>query len=191
MSSNNDTDMAARHIGKERLAHTNLLGRPVVDYEHNMDINLLGQPQWPLKKTLSAFVGLSLVVYMVCAAETVYNQSLGDLKQEFNTKIFSQWMGASFLLTCTIVQPIWVVLTERFSRTWLLLFSILIFMAFSVMVALSRSMIVMCVGRALQGVGGAGMMPLASVMLTDILTPRQRGFYMGLFGAVIILGKWT
>ncbi|KAJ2753751.1 hypothetical protein GGI19_002910 [Coemansia pectinata] len=59
------------------------------------------------------------------------------------------------------------------------------------MVATSQSMIVMCVGRALQGVGGAGMMPLASVMLTDILTPQQRGFYMGLFGAVIILGKWT
>ncbi|KAJ1997771.1 hypothetical protein GGI04_005280, partial [Coemansia thaxteri] len=59
------------------------------------------------------------------------------------------------------------------------------------MVAASKSMVVMCVGRAFQGVGGAGMMPLSSVILTDILTPAQRGLYMGIFGAVIILGKWT
>ncbi|KAJ2864928.1 hypothetical protein GGH94_002575 [Coemansia aciculifera] len=64
-------------------------------------------------------------------------------------------------------------------------------MAFSTMVAVSNSMIVMCVGRALQGVGGAGMMPLALVVLTDILTPGQRGFYMGMLGAVIILATWT
>ncbi|KAJ2801775.1 hypothetical protein H4S07_004844 [Coemansia furcata] len=59
------------------------------------------------------------------------------------------------------------------------------------MVAVSPSMIVVCVGRALQGVGGAGMMPLALVVLTDILTPGQRGFFMGLLGAVIILATWT
>ncbi|KAJ2744730.1 hypothetical protein GGI20_002745, partial [Coemansia sp. BCRC 34301] len=64
-------------------------------------------------------------------------------------------------------------------------------MLFSGMIAVSQSMLALCVGRALQGVGGAGMMPLASVVLTDILTPNQRGFYMGLFGAVIILGKWA
>ncbi|KAJ1650475.1 hypothetical protein GGF38_005818, partial [Coemansia sp. RSA 25] len=64
-------------------------------------------------------------------------------------------------------------------------------MAFSVMVAVSDSMIVLCVGRALQGVGGAGMMPLALVVLTDILTPSQRGLYMGVLGAVIILATWT
>ncbi|KAJ1998825.1 hypothetical protein GGI04_004833, partial [Coemansia thaxteri] len=157
----------------------------------DMDHNLLGQPKWPLWKTLLAFLGLSLVMFMVCAAETILAQILGTLKSEFGTQVFAQWVEAAFLLTCVMVQPIWVKLAEKFGRPWPLFISIVIFMAFSIMVAASKSMVVMCVGRAFQGVGGAGMMPLSLVVLTDILTPAQRGLYMGLLGAVIILGKWT
>lgn len=157
-------------------------------FEHH---NLLGQPQWALWKTLATFLGLALVMYMVCASETIFNQILGELKKEFQTEIFAQWMEASFLLTCVMVQPVWVKLAEKFGRPWPLFASVVIFMAFSVMVGAAKSMTVMCVGRAFQGIGGAGMMPLALVVLTDILIPRERGIYMGLLGAVIILGKWT
>ncbi|KAJ2330554.1 hypothetical protein GGI00_003652 [Coemansia sp. RSA 2681] len=168
-----------------------MLGKTAADFERNKGHNLLGQRQWPLWKTLLTFLGLSLVMYMVCAAETSFNQIIGDIKTEFGTQIFAQWMSAAFLLTCVMVQPIWVKLAERFGRQWPLFISTLIFMGFSAMVAASKDMVVMCVGRAFQGVGGAGMMPLSLVVLTDILTPDQRGFYMGLLGAVIILGKWT
>ncbi|KAJ2889876.1 hypothetical protein GGI21_006393, partial [Coemansia aciculifera] len=122
---------------------------------------------------------------------TMFNQILDDLKKDFVTTIFGQWMAVAFLLPCVMLQPIWVKLAEKFGRQWPLFISTLIFMVFSVMVAASKSMIVMCVGRALQGVGGAGMMPLALVVLTDILTPGQRGFYMGVLGAIIILATWT
>ncbi|KAJ2018452.1 hypothetical protein H4S04_002968 [Coemansia sp. S16] len=172
-------------------ARAPVLGRTAIDFERNKGHNLLGQPQWPLWKTSLTFVGLSLVMYIVCAAETSFNQIIGDIKKEFGTQIFAQWMSASFLLTCVMVQPIWVKLAEKFGRQWPLFISTLIFMVFSIMVAASKDMVVMCVGRAFQGVGGAGMMPLSLVVLTDILTPGQRGFYMGLLGAVIILGKWT
>ncbi|KAJ2158479.1 hypothetical protein GGF46_003737 [Coemansia sp. RSA 552] len=138
-----------------------------------------------------AFTGLSLVMYMVCVAETAFNQILADLKTGFKTDVYGQWAEAAFLLTCVVVQPVWVKLAERFGRTVPLLVSVGVFMGFSIMVGAAQSMDVLCVGRALQGVGGAGMMPLALVVLTDILTPRQRPLLMGLLGAVIILGKWT
>ncbi|KAJ2742553.1 hypothetical protein GGI20_004397 [Coemansia sp. BCRC 34301] len=178
-------------LGEGHPARASLLDKTAMNYERNLSFNLLGQPQWPLWKTHLAFFGLSLVMYMVCAAETSFNQIIAAIKTEFGTQIFAQWMSAAFLLTCVMVQPIWVKLAERFGRQWPLFISIVIFMGFSVMVAVSKDMVVMCVGRAFQGVGGAGMMPLALVVLTDILTPGQRGFYMGLLGAVIILGKWT
>ncbi|KAJ2110343.1 hypothetical protein GGI16_000338 [Coemansia sp. S142-1] len=162
-----------------------------VDFERNRSFNLLGQTQWPVWKAVLTFLGLSLAMFMVCGAETMFNLILDDLKKDFNTEIFAQWMAVSFLLPCVMLQPIWVKLAEKFGRQWPLFSSILLFMAFSTMVAVSNSMIVMCVGRALQGVGGAGMMPLALVVLTDILTPGQRGFYMGMLGAVIILATWT
>ncbi|KAI8323742.1 MFS general substrate transporter [Martensiomyces pterosporus] len=155
------------------------------------DYNLLGQPRWPRWKSALAFFGLAITMYLVCVAETVFNQILGDVKGKLNTTIYSQWMEASFLLTCVIVQPVWVKLAEKFGRPGPLFSSILIFMLFSIMVGAAKSMLVVCIGRALQGIGGAGMMPLALVVLTDILTPGERGVYMGILGAVIILGKWT
>ncbi|KAJ2080859.1 hypothetical protein H4R24_002775 [Coemansia sp. RSA 988] len=161
------------------------------DYERFKNHNLLGQPRWPLWKTLTAFLGLSLVEYMVCASETMFIQTLAPLKEEFGTSIFAQWIETAFLLTCVMVQPVWVKLAEKFGRPWPLFASIIIFMAFSIMVGAAKSMTVLCVGRALQGVGGAGMMPLALVVLTDILTPSERPVYMGLLGAIVILGKWT
>ncbi|KAJ2815843.1 hypothetical protein GGI24_005920, partial [Coemansia furcata] len=153
------------------------------DFERTRGYNLLGQAQWPLWKVVLTFLGLSLTMFMVCGAETMYNMILDDMKRDFKTQIFAQWIAVSFLLPCVMLQPVWVKLAEKFGRQLPLLFSILVFMAFSIMVAVSPSMIVVCVGRALQGVGGAGMMPLALVVLTDILTPGQRGFFMGLLGA--------
>ncbi|KAJ2808527.1 hypothetical protein H4R20_000830 [Coemansia guatemalensis] len=130
-------------------------------------------------------------MYMVCAAETMFSQIVGQLKKEFETSVFAQWIEGAFLLTCVMVQPVWVKLAEKFGRPWPLFVSIVIFMAFSIMVGAAKDMGVMVVGRALQGVGGAGMMPLALVVLTDILTPSERPVYMGLLGAVVVLGKWT
>ncbi|PIA16249.1 MFS general substrate transporter [Coemansia reversa NRRL 1564] len=138
-----------------------------------------------------AFLGLSLIMFMVCASETIFNQVLAPLKKEFKTSIFAQWIEVAFLLTCVMLQPVWVKLAEKFGRPWPLLASIVVFMAFSIMVGAANSMSVMCVARALQGVGGAGMMPLSLVVLTDVLTPTERPVYMGLLGAVVILGKWT
>ncbi|KAI9502425.1 hypothetical protein GGI25_004708 [Coemansia spiralis] len=160
-------------------------------YAQTKELNLLGQPKWPLWKTTLTFFALSLVMFLVCSAETAFNQILSPLKTEFNTSIFAQWMEASFLITCVMAQPIWVKLAEKFGRRWPLLISIFIFMVFSILVGAAHTMTEMCVGRAFQGIGGAGMMPLALVVLTDILTPGERGVYMGLLGAVIILGKWS
>ncbi|KAJ1789457.1 hypothetical protein LPJ59_005340 [Coemansia sp. RSA 2399] len=166
-----------------------------MDTEHlfskTRELNLLGQPKWPVPKTLLAFLGLSLVMYLVCAAETAYNEILGTVMKELESTLFAQWIAAAFLLTCVMVQPVWVKLAEKFGRKWPLFASILIFMVFSAMVGGAQTMVALCVGRALQGVGGAGMMPLALVVLTDILTPGERGIYMGVLGAVIVLGKWT
>ncbi|KAJ1900678.1 hypothetical protein LPJ66_001305 [Kickxella alabastrina] len=130
-------------------------------------------------------------MYMVCSAETIFNQLLSPLKDNFKSNIYAQWMEASFLLTCVMVQPVWVKLAERFGRKWPLLASIVVFMVFSIMVGGARTMGALCVGRALQGVGGAGMMPLALVVLTDVLTAGQRAVWMGALGAVIIASKWS
>ncbi|KAJ1826185.1 hypothetical protein LPJ70_007811, partial [Coemansia sp. RSA 2708] len=93
-------------------------------YERLRDHNLLGQPQWALRKTLVAVLGLSLVMFMVCASETVFNQVLGQLKTELQATIFAQWAEAAFLLTCVMVQPVWVKLAERFGRPWPLFASV-------------------------------------------------------------------
>ncbi|KAJ2023363.1 hypothetical protein IWW57_004146, partial [Coemansia sp. S610] len=116
MASDTHTSASAEGTQQDKGSpvRASLLVRTAADFERNRGHNLLGQPQWPLWKTLFTFVGLSLVMYMVCAAETSFNQIIGNIKKEFGTDVFAQWMSASFLLTCVMVQPIWVKLAERF-----------------------------------------------------------------------------
>ncbi|KAJ1919127.1 hypothetical protein H4219_002176 [Mycoemilia scoparia] len=152
--------------------------------------NLLGQPKWPKRKFLPTFFGLGLAMFLVCASETISNQQVASLATTMKTTIFSQWLVSGYLLTCVMVQPIYVKLAEIYGRKWPLFISIFIFSVFSIMCGASQSFIAIVLGRAFQGLGGAGVMPLSLVVLTDITTPHHRPLWLGLFGAIIILGMW-
>ncbi|KAJ1679015.1 hypothetical protein EV182_002902, partial [Spiromyces aspiralis] len=156
----------------------------------SLDLNMLGQPAWPIPKFLLAFAGLALTMFLVCTAETVSNQQLSDIASQMNTNIYSPWAASAFLLPCVMIQPVYIKLAEAFGRQWPLIAATLVFSVFSIMCGASTSFLAFVLGRGFQGVGGAGMMPLVLVVLTDIATIRVRGFWLGIMGAVMIAAKW-
>src|SRR4051812_824966 len=99
------------------------------------------------------------------------------------------WVVTAYLLAQTIVTPVYGKLGDLYGRKRMLQLSVVVFLAGSALCGLSRNMPQLIIFRALQGVGGGGLMVTAMGVVADILPPRERGRYQGLFGAVFGLSS--
>ena len=108
------------------------------------------------------------------------------------------WVIATFILLSTITMPVYGKLSDQFGRKPFLIFAILSFMTGSIIGALAPDMTWLIVARALQGVGGGGLMILSQSVVADVIPARERGKYMGIIGGVFafssvagpLIGGW-
>ena len=104
---------------------------------------------------------------------------LGDLKGGSHLA----WVITAYLLTSTVSTPLWGKLGDLYGRKIFFQAAIVIFLAGSVLAGLSTSLIMLIAFRAVQGLGSGGLMVGAQAIVGDIVSPRERGRYSGLFGA--------
>ncbi|KAI9003840.1 major facilitator superfamily domain-containing protein [Hyaloraphidium curvatum] len=110
---------------------------------------------------------------------TLITTALPTIARELDAAESYQWVGTSYLLTSTALAPLWGKLSDVFGRKQLMIFNCLLFTLVSIPCALAPNIIVLIVARALQGVGGGGMQSIVFVILTEIVTMRERGKYQG------------
>jgi EmrB/QacA subfamily drug resistance transporter len=94
------------------------------------------------------------------------------------------WIVVAYLLAVTVSTPLWGKLGDQYGRKMFFQAAIVIFLSGSVLSGLSRNMTELIAFRAVQGLGGGGLMVGAQAIVGDIVSPRERGRYQGLFGAV-------
>ena len=94
------------------------------------------------------------------------------------------WVITAFMLSMTIAMPVYGKLGDQIGRKPLFLAAIAIFLAGSVVGALAQNMSTMIAARAIQGLGGGGLMVLSQAIIADVVPARERGKYMGVMGAV-------
>ena len=99
------------------------------------------------------------------------------------------WVTTSYLLATTVTTPIWGKLGDIYGRKYLFQAAIVIFLIGSVLSGLAQSMTQLILFRAVQGLGGGGLMVLAQASIADVVPPRERGKYQGYFGAVFGLSS--
>jgi MFS family permease len=87
------------------------------------------------------------------------------------------------LLSSTVVAPLYGKLSDIYGRRAMMLASIGIFVAGSAACAAAHDMIMLILGRGLQGIGGGGILPLAQAILADAVAPRERGRYQAYMGS--------
>ena len=138
------------------------------------------------RRVLPALIGLLLGTFVSMLASTVVSTSLPvivhDLSGDQNAYT---WVITATLLTTAISTPIWGKLADLFNRKLLIQIAIVLFVLATAAAGFSQNTDTLIAFRAVQGLGAGGLAALSQVIMADIISPRERGRYMGLFGAVM------
>lgn len=138
------------------------------------------------REVLTALSGLLLGMFASMLASTVVGTSLpliiSDL--EGDQSAFT-WVVTATLLATTVSTPIWGKLADLFNRKLLLQLALVIFVVASAIAGFSQDTGTLITMRVFQGIGAGGLAALSQIVMADIISPRERGKYAGLFGAVM------
>jgi MFS family permease len=135
-------------------------------------------------KLFLIIASLCLAIFLVALDQTIIAPALGAITSEFASVKDIGWYGAAYLLTTTALQPAYGSLYRMFSVKWTYLAAVFIFEVGSLVCAVAPSSNAFIVGRALAGVGTAGLFSGGVVILSYTLPLRQRPMAFGLIGAM-------
>jgi EmrB/QacA subfamily drug resistance transporter len=134
-------------------------------------------------KILVIFGGLLLVMLLAALDSTIVATALPTIVNELGGLAHLSWVVTAYLLAQTIVTPIYGKLGDLYGRKRVLQVAIIVFLIGSALCGLSQSMMHLILFRAIQGLGGGGLMVTTQAVVGDIIPPRDRGRYQGIFGA--------
>jgi EmrB/QacA subfamily drug resistance transporter len=129
-------------------------------------------------------LGILLAMFLGALDQTIIATALPTIGRELSDVENLSWVVTAYLLTATAATPLYGKLSDIHGRRAMLLTAIAIFVAASVLCALAPNMTVLVIGRALQGLGGGGLLSLAQVIVGDVVLPLERGRYQGYISIV-------
>jgi predicted MFS family arabinose efflux permease len=123
------------------------------------------------------FFGLMLAAFLAALNQTIIATALPTIGRVFGDLENLPWIVTAYLLTSTAVAPLYGKLSDIWGRRAMILVAIGLFIAGSTAAAAAPSMTMLILGRALQGIGGGGILPLCQSVIADVVAPRERGRY--------------
>ena len=130
------------------------------------------------------FSGLMLVLLLAALDQTIVATALPTIVSDLGGLNRLAWVTSAFLLAQTVVTPIYGKLGDLYGRKRILQSAIVLFLAGSALCGQAHSMTELIAFRAVQGLGAGGLIVLIQAVIGDVVPPRERGRYQGLFGAV-------
>ncbi|OAM84288.1 MDR family MFS transporter [Devosia elaeis] len=139
----------------------------------------------PQEQSVRLVIGAVAVTLLLASlGQTIVSTALPVIVGQLGGLDHLTWVVIAYLLSSTVVAPIYGKLGDLFGRKIVLQAAIIIFLIGAVLSAMATSMAFLIIARAIQGLGGGGLMVVAMTVVADIIPPRQRGKVQGLFGAV-------
>ncbi|MDP3735806.1 MAG: MDR family MFS transporter [Hyphomonadaceae bacterium] len=152
----------------------------------------------PEEKRLT-FIALMIVFLLSALDQTIISTAMPTIVSELKGLDLYPWVTTSYLLTSTVMVPIWGKLGDLYGRKLIMIVGILIFVAGSLLCGISGEfgdmpgigggMMQLIIFRGIQGIGGGALFTTAFATIADLFSPRERGKYFGLFGAVFGLAS--
>jgi EmrB/QacA subfamily drug resistance transporter len=130
------------------------------------------------------FAGLMLVLLIAALDSTIVATALPTIVDDLGGLEHISWVTSAFLLAQTAVTPLYGKLGDLYGRKRILQSAVLLFLAGSALCGLAQTMTELIAFRAVQGLGAGGLIVLTQAVVGDIVSPRERGKYQGIFGGV-------
>lgn len=136
------------------------------------------------RRVMVIIAALMLVMLLASLDQTIMSTALPTIVVEFGGIEHLSWIVTAYMLATAVVTPLYGKLGDLFGRKLVLQGAIVLFLVGSVLCGLSQSMGQLIAFRAIQGLGGGGLIVTSMAAVGDIISPRDRGRYQGYFGAV-------
>jgi EmrB/QacA subfamily drug resistance transporter len=128
--------------------------------------------------------GLLLGMLLAALDQTIVATALPTIAGDLHSLSKLSWVVTAYLLASTVSTPLWGKLGDLYGRKIFFQAAIVIFLIGSALAGLSQTMTELIIFRAIQGIGGGGLLVGAQTIVGDVVPPRERGRYQGFFGAV-------
>ena len=137
----------------------------------------------PQSKKLILF-SVAVMLFLAALDQTIVSTALPTIVAELGGVDHLSWVVTAYLLTSTVVAPMYGKLGDLYGRKLMMQISVVVFLLGSILSGMANSMLFLIVSRAVQGLGGGGLFVLALTVVGDIVPPRERGKIQGIFGGV-------
>jgi len=134
-------------------------------------------------------VALMLAMLLAALDQTIVATALPRIATDLHGLNKLAWVATAYLMTSAIATPLYGKISDQFGRKKIFMSAIVIFLIGSALCGLSQNMNQLVAFRALQGIGAGGLISLSMTIVGDVVSPRQRGKYLGYFGAVFAISS--
>ena len=144
------------------------------------------------RQIVTILVGLMMGMFLAALDQTIVATAIRTIADDLKGLDQQAWATTAYLITSTIVTPLYGKLSDIYGRKKFFSAAITIFIVGSVLCTLSQSMLQLAFYRAVQGLGAGGLFSLALAIIGDIVPPRERakyqGYFLAVFGTSSVLG---
>ncbi len=156
----------------------------MIEAQHEAELREVEVPETAPTTRRLVFGALLLVLLMAALDQTIVSTALPTIVGDLGGLQHLSWVVTSYLLASTVAGPLYGKLGDLYGRKPVLQVAIALFLAGSMLSGLAQSMPELIAFRAVQGLGGGGLMVVSMAVVGDLVAPRERGRYQGLFGGV-------
>lgn len=151
-----------------------------------------GESVMTKREIMFVMLGLMSGMFLSALDQTIVGTSMRTIADDLDGLALQAWVTTAYLIVSTVVTPIAGKLSDIYGRRPIYIISIVIFLLGSLMSGMANTMYELAAYRALQGLGGGGLMSLAFTIVGDMLPPRERvkyqGFFIAVFGTSSFIG---
>lgn len=141
------------------------------------------------KQTRLVVAGLLLAILMAAMDNTIVATAMGTIVAELGGLDKFVWVTSAYMVTVMAGMPIFGKLSDMYGRKRFFLFGLIIFLVGSALCGMANSIVQLSLFRAIQGIGGGALVPIAFTIVFDVFPPEKRGKMTGLLGAVFGLSS--